>query len=286
MTDSAVKKCFAMANFFYKHFFGNNPEKLVSIRWIFMLSGVVNRRFDRKASVVIEPYRDYQKVTINGVQYLWPKHANIEPLLHIVSELSPQHPGSYIWGKCVINHGDIVFDVGACEGAFAAKAVECGANVVAIEPSKSMTNLMEALFEMRRLKRPIIVNCLLGNSEGKVFFWNDLDNPAVSRILEKQYPGADYIQVTTLDRLFEKLRFDRVDFIKCDAEGADLSILEGAVNVLKRFHPKISVAAYHRADDCKKIYEFLSKLGYKILCKGLTYSSDSLYHISMLHAWK
>ncbi len=42
---------------------------------------------------------------------------------------------------------------------------------------------------------------------------------------------------------------DHADFIKIDAEGADINVIKGAKHLIKRCSPDICVAAYHRTED-------------------------------------
>jgi FkbM family methyltransferase len=54
-------------------------------------------------------------------------------------------------------------------------------------------------------------------------------------------------------------------FIKIDIEGAEKEALEGARDIIKKYMPKLAIAAYHRADDLRAIPE-------KVLSIADTYS--------------
>ena len=64
--------------------------------------------------------------------------------------------------------------------------------------------------------------------------------------MEFQYES---VKVTTIDSFVEKHSLTRVDFIKCDIEGAERNMLRGAKNTLKTFAPKLSICTYHLPDD-------------------------------------
>jgi hypothetical protein len=49
-----------------------------------------------------------------------------------------------------------------------------------------------------------------------------------------------------------------VDFIKLDVEGAELDVLKGAREVLKRDRPQLAVCIYHKKEDLFRIPLFLS----------------------------
>jgi FkbM family methyltransferase len=76
--------------------------------------------------------------------------------------------------------------------------------------------------------------------------------------------GADLMvqsgEVTTSDnrRIFTSQRLDtfayaegldRIDYVKMDVEGGELSILRGGMETVKRFRPKLAVAIYHQPRD-------------------------------------
>lgn len=68
------------------------------------------------------------------------------------------------------------------------------------------------------------------------------------------------VDVESLDNLFKKKYFDRVDLIKLDVEGFEFDILLGAIDILKHFHP-IIVFEYNNQKDS---LGFLSDLNYNL----------------------
>ena len=136
--------------------------------------------------------------------------------------------------------GMTVVDIGAHHGFYtllASKAVGRRGLVIAVEPS---------VRERRRLQRHARVNacwnvmvegCALGDHFGEadlfvVGGWldwcNSLHPPAVAERTETIRVGVE-----RLDDLLGRLRVDAVDFIKLDAEGAELSVLQGARELLR-----------------------------------------------------
>lgn len=61
----------------------------------------------------------------------------------------------------------------------------------------------------------------------------------------------------SLDAFVEAERVPRVDFIKMDIEGSELTALRGAVETLQRFRPKLAISLYHRPEDFIVIPRFL-----------------------------
>jgi len=66
-----------------------------------------------------------------------------------------------------------------------------------------------------------------------------------------------------LDTLvLDLLRLGRVDVIKIDAEGAGVEVLEGALEVLRRFRPKLLIEV--RRSTYPRVMRILGGLGYVV----------------------
>jgi hypothetical protein len=76
----------------------------------------------------------------------------------------------------------------------------------------------------------------------------------------------------TLDSFCKEYNVERVDFIKIDAEGSEREIIKGAKETIKRFKPKMAIAAYHLPDDKKVIPELVLSIRndykFKLMDKG------------------
>lgn len=81
---------------------------------------------------------------------------------------------------------------------------------------------------------------------------------------------------TTIDELVRRKSLERVDFIKLDIEGAELSALRGAEQALRRFRPKLAVALYHDLKDFALIPEYLNglNLGYRFFLDHFTIHAE------------
>jgi FkbM family methyltransferase len=73
--------------------------------------------------------------------------------------------------------------------------------------------------------------------------------------------GAGSTNTDSIDALVERDAIRRVDFIKLDVEGCELGALRGAESTLRRFRPRLAIAAYHKPDDLVTIPEYLHSLG-------------------------
>lgn len=135
-----------------------------------------------------------------------------------------------------IEPGEVVLDVGACRGDFtipAARKVGKGGRVVAVEPEPR--NLLFLRKASRRLGNVrILAKCAWGRA-GRVRL-NLSGSPGEHSVvrLGHQPRGSIEVEADTLDHMLEELGIKRVDFMKVDVEGAELEVLEGAREILKR----------------------------------------------------
>lgn len=65
--------------------------------------------------------------------------------------------------------------------------------------------------------------------------------------------GDCEIRVQTLD----SMNLKNVSYIKMDIEGAELDALKGSNQTIKDCHPKLAISVYHKADDLRKIPEYI-----------------------------
>ena len=87
------------------------------------------------------------------------------------------------------------------------------------------------------------------------------------KVVKQKIKEEDFeCPVTSIDDYFLNTKYDRVDFIKMDIEGAELNALMGAKQILRRDKPNLAICIYHNRIDFITIPEFLRKLdlGYKL----------------------
>lgn len=139
-----------------------------------------------------------------------------------------------------------VVDGGAHHGLYtllSAKLVGKTGRVLAVEPSPREAKRLRRHLRVNRLRNVSLAVCALGEEtseaelylvRGKNDWCNSLRPPAVDE-------PADRIRVPLrpMDDLLEELQMERVDFLKLDVEGAELSALRGAEKLLTGPHRPI-----------------------------------------------
>ena len=178
----------------------------------------------------------------------------------------------------LINHGNIVIDIGAHVGMFTVKAARKVGNsglVIAIEPEKENLKLLEKNVKSLKLENVKIIPKAVGAFKG----FTELVVSELSGTHKLAlYPNPENpkykitVPIDTLDNIIQELGIKRIDFIKIDAEGAELDILKGARNALK-FADYLAIAAYHAPNEANEIKEFLENYDFKVVINdGILYA--------------
>jgi FkbM family methyltransferase len=278
-----VKKLTAALHFLLNPRQYGNP----SLKWLYNTSTRCDARFGARfgeAFKQIQSDEEFQYVCINGEPFVWPKASPIHSLKQILSELIQEdHPHHYDVPPTKINPGDLVLDVGAAEGAFAAATILKGAEVLLVEPSRTMQRVIARLFRLRGLGEPCLFGYLLGDVPAEFQFLEEIGNPGGSRPVSGQIAGSYPVEIVTLDEFAARHLPHGATYIKCDAEGWDYKILKSGGALLEKYHPKIAVTTYHNQTDYRDISGFLFGLDYICSAKGLLYDGGTLRTL-MLHA--
>jgi FkbM family methyltransferase len=186
--------------------------------------------------------------------------------------------------KSLLRRDMTVVDVGAHHGLYtllASKCVGWEGRVIAIEPSPRECARLEKHLRLNRCSNVDLVPCAAGEDPGeKDFFlvdgssdWcNSLRPPAVD-----EPTRTVRVRVRRVDEILSERRISKVDFVKLDVEGAELSVLYGAMQLLRR-EPRpailaevqdVRTAAWGYA--AREIIQFLIRLDYRwfvIAAKG------------------
>jgi FkbM family methyltransferase len=184
--------------------------------------------------------------------------------LALAEVLGEQEEDVYALHGRGVRPGDVVLDCGANVGSFTRHALDAGASrVVAIEPAPENVECLRRTYagEIR---------------DGRVILypkgvWDHDDTLVIRRIggqsggdsVALKFPGSEAgptVPLTTIDKLVEELRLDRVDYIKMDIEGAEKNALTGARATVARFKPRMAISMEHLPDDVAAIPALIERL--------------------------
>lgn len=136
-----------------------------------------------------------------------------------------------------IQPDEVVIDIGASWGGYTLPALALGAErVFAVEPAeRAGETLLQSVQANGWEQRVRLV---------RVALWDDTPIPESFRDAAMRNFGGretDALATRTLDDLADRLHLIRLDRIHCDAEGAELPIVRGGRETLRRFRPRLLI---------------------------------------------
>lgn len=153
-----------------------------------------------------------------------------------------------IFYESVLKSGMNAIDVGAHVGRHCFEMVRLvgnTGNIYAYEPIPSMYQSLKTLSEERSDLRDVlkVYPYAISNSEGVIDFCLAVDAPWFSGILERAYDSPTRVEHISVDsRELDKLidLNTPISYIKIDTEGAEWNVIQGAVELIKRWRPHVS----------------------------------------------
>ncbi|MBV8129429.1 MAG: FkbM family methyltransferase [Planctomycetaceae bacterium] len=179
-----------------------------------------------------------------------------------------------------VSPGYVVFDVGANQGYFTrlySLLVGRHGRVYAFEPVPTTFRvLQERMAEQQVIPNIDLINVALADTSGTAVMYLPGQNDVEASLLPHRGvgswrtadpPATFQCRQIRLDDFVRDRGLTRLDFLKCDVEGAELLVLRGATDTLKQFQPVLYLEVspdwtvdfgYHPT----AIIEFLRPLGY------------------------
>jgi FkbM family methyltransferase len=187
-------------------------------------------------------------------------------------------PNEFAFLDRLLRPGMTFVDIGANEGLFslfAARRVGAAGRVVAVEPSSRERRQLERNIGRNRLANVTVVSHALGSAAGSARLriaaklhgghntFGDFVHDGASAVASEDVP------VETFDGLARRLALGRVDAVKIDVEGAELKVLDGGREFLKRARPVLLIEANEEALQRQNastagMIALLRALGYEI----------------------
>mgnify|MGYP000860334556 FL=1 len=163
-----------------------------------------------------------------------------------------------------INEGDVVFDIGAHFGVYSvlmSSIVGDRGHVFAFEPNPQMLPSIQKTVGLR--PNIDLFECGLSDSEGELVLYVPEDASMASFSNWTEGIGGNVhtekCRLMTIDGLLEKKKIRPPAFIKCDVEGAELSVFKGARKLIDREEAPVilfelnrsAAAAFgYKVEDC------------------------------------
>jgi len=151
--------------------------------------------------------------------------------------------------------------------------------IISIEADPESSKMLKINCKLNNLSNVEIHNCAVTDKNGEVILYQSDTHSGINSIFLNGSPKLKnkntVVKSVTLDSLLENEK--RIDWIKVDVEGAELSVLRGAQNTLERTKRILIEIHEHillqNKEDPQTIIEILEKNGFKV--KLLDYDWDS-----------
>ena len=147
-----------------------------------------------------------------------------------------------------------------------------------IEPQAAFIRVLEKTFaEVLASGTADILYCAVGSHDGTCSIVSGSDADLMSTVVPISNGS---IPLQRLDTLFPE---QHVDFIKADIEGAEMELVQGGTELIRRCRPKIALTVYHAPNDWRALCAYVQGIdaSYRWRLTGMTAWGKPL----MLHLW-
>jgi FkbM family methyltransferase len=166
----------------------------------------------------------------------------------------------------IVPEGAVTIDVGANCGLYTRKLARLSSRVYAFEPSHKMADLLRRTSAANVSVHEIALSDQTGNAE--LFIPQD-DHQLIYGLASLE-PAAsawsrEVVSVNVPTARLDAIVHQDVAFVKIDVEGHELSVLNGAVELLEHSQPVFLVEAEdrHRVEATRSIFEFFANRAYR-----------------------
>lgn len=172
----------------------------------------------------------------------------------------------------------VILDIGANIGWYSLVMGKKFPNskIYAFEPLQDIFNYLASHIDINKISNITAVNLGVSDKSGESSFYvdpNNSVNASILNIANAKSTQKIHITLTTIDEFVASNNLKKVDFIKCDVEGAEFNVFKGALKTLKEHHPTILCEMvrkwtapynYHPND----IISYLKEYGYACFAIG------------------
>jgi len=232
------------------------PKKICNAFIFYLYDSIKKRSLDLSEEKIIK-VNNYKMKTIShdtGISSELLIYGNHDPLTTeiILDELS---------------EGMICIDIGSNIGYYAlleSKKIGKNGNVLAIEPSPENFSTLVYNIKLQNDQNINAFNFAIGDKNDEIEFliskksnWSKVKDE--NDIIESE-DKIIKIPLKTLNSFVKDNQLEKIDLLRMDVEGYENNIIDGAIEVLTKFKPKIMVEIHKMIMGKKKTREILEKL--------------------------
>ncbi len=164
-------------------------------------------------------------------------------------------------------------DIGAHKGAYTfwmARRVGRRGRVIAVEPQQRVAAALERSLTAWGMRQVHVVNAAASDrsGQGTINIPRDSTHGASMNPLDADRSvDVTPVRLVTINELAAERALARLDFVKIDAEGHEIEIVEGGLEAIERLHPSLLIESEARAHEgdrshLDRLRDLLEPLGY------------------------
>lgn len=201
-----------------------------------------------------------------GVKKLISEALLLQPKLWLLAKevrsLQRSREAEHLFVPFLVRPNTVAIDIGANRGVYTRIMLTRTRNVICVEPNPENAHVLKRVFG----KDVRVISGAASNLDLDVVLRIPDADPGCATIEADNRSFAGTFKTIHVKAFrIDNLELKNVSFIKIDVEGHELSVLEGALEMLKRNRPSILLEAEerHRARAVETVREFLEPLGYE-----------------------
>ena len=164
-----------------------------------------------------------------------------------------------------VEPGDVVIDAGIGWGdttayfSWLTKNLK-GSKVIAVDIQRESLRLLNIQISLNpALKNIKSYHNAISSSNGVTFaFENNGPGAKITEI--KDHKDEDQVKSISIDTIVKENNLNKLNFIKMDIEGSELDALDGALESIRKFKPKLAISVYHKKDDLYTIPKLIHSI--------------------------
>lgn len=204
----------------------------------------------------LEKFRQFKKDNITEDGVCGFKYTGEFNLAGFIDMNLNENDLEYIRDKNIIDAGAFTGDTALPMSGLTDK------NIYAFEPFKESFDLLAKNINDNNLENIIPINKSLGNINGERTLYLSGNNiqgiTSDSRI--RAYDNELKVEETTVDTFVKENNLE-VGYITIDVEGAEMDLLNGAIDTIRTQRPILVISLYHRVSDFFEIIPWIADLG-------------------------
>lgn len=161
----------------------------------------------------------------------------------------------------------VFVDIGAHVGKYTValgNKIGRSGKIISIEPEKENFTLLKKNVALNKLTNVYLLNVACAGQDGEATLYVHKDYPTLNSFYINRGPSQIKVKTVKLDTIIQNLNINRVDLMKIDVEGAEVDVIQGSSDILKRHHPRIIFEVFD-SENLEKIDNILCKFNYKII---------------------